>query len=203
MTSNPLTRNVQSIAVAAGGLFAVAHLVVFLAARGEIAEFAATGFYRVSCLLLLAGFIGLTFAAFALYDRQAGRGGTLGLIGLVGAVTGTVLMAGDWWFETFAVSFYAEVSPQVLDIKGAGWLAAGGLTSYATFALGWAVFGLAELRSGATSTAAGIAMIVGGLVGFGAVTPPYGFAIGAAVVWAGLASRRVGADDRSANPAIT
>jgi len=203
MTNNSLSRNVRPIAVAAGSVFAVGHLAVFLAARGGPAEFAITGFYRWSCVLLLAGFIGLIFAAFALYDRQAGRGGTLGLIGLIGAVTGTVLMAGDWWFETFAVTYYAEALPQILDVRGAGWLAGGGLVSYATFALGWAVFGFAELRSGAVSKAAGVALIVGGLLGYGAVTPPYGFAIGAAVVWAGLASRSVHADDRTTDPAST
>jgi hypothetical protein len=197
MTVNPSTRNVRSIAVAAGSVFAVAQLAVFLAARGEPADFGPTGFYRWSSVLLLAGFIGLTFAAFALYDRQAGRGGTLGVIGLIGAVTGTVLMAGDWWFETFAVSFYAEVFPQVLEVKGAGWLAVGGLTSYLTFALGWAVFGLAALRSGAVSKAAGAALIVGGLLGYGAVMPPYGFAIGPAVVWAGLSTRNVRIEDRA------
>jgi hypothetical protein len=203
MTVNPSTRQVRSIAVAAGSVFAVAQLAVFLAARGEPADFLTTGFYRWSCVLLLAGFVGLAFAAFALYDRQAGRGGVLGVVGLIGAVTGTVLMAGDWWFETFAVPYYAEIAPQILNVKGAGWLAGGGLVSYATFALGWAVFGLAALRAGGLSKAAGVAMVVGGLVGYGAVLPPYGFAIGAAVVWAGLALRNVSAGDRLPDPAMT
>jgi hypothetical protein len=202
MTINPLTRHVRSIAVAAGSVFAAAQLAVYVATRqGALAEVATTGFYRWSCVLLLAGFVGLIFAAFALHDRQAGRGGVLGLIGLVGAVTGTVLMAGDWWFETFAVTYYAETLPQILDAKGAGWLAGGGLASYAVFALGWAVFGLATLRAGVPSRAAGVALIVGGLAGYGAVLPPYGFALGAAVVWAGLASRDVRAEDRRPDPA--
>jgi hypothetical protein len=118
------------------------------------------------------------------------------VVGLIGAVTGTVLMAGDWWFEMFAVSYYADVFPQLLQVKAAGWLAVGGFTSYVTFALGWAVFGLAALRSGAVSKAAGVALIVGGLLGYAAVTPPYGFAIGAAVVWAGLSTRSVRTEDR-------
>ncbi|HET6532966.1 MAG TPA: hypothetical protein VFH03_20445, partial [Actinoplanes sp.] len=159
MPATTLTRHVRPIAVTAGSLFAAAQLAVFLARRGELAEVATTGFYRWSCVLLLAGFIGLVFAAVALYDAQAGRGGAVGTAGLIGAVTGTVLMAGDWWFETFAVPFYAEALPPVLDVKGAGWLAFGGLLSYATFALGWAVFGLAVLRSGAPSRAAGVALI--------------------------------------------
>ena len=192
----------RTIAVAAGSVFAVAQLAVFLAAgRGDRAEVTATAFYRGSCVLLLAGFIGLVFAAFALYARQGGRAGMLGAAGLAGAVTGTVLMAGDWWFETFAVPFYAEVLPQTLDVQGSGWLAAGGLTSYVTFALGWALFGLAGLRAGALSRPAGVALIVGGLVGYGAVLPPYGFALGAAVVWAGLTVRGVPADERALQPA--
>jgi len=203
MTTNPLTRHVGSVAVAAGSVFAVAHLVVFLARQGDLAEVVNSGFYRWSCVLLLAGFIGLVFAAFALHDKQAGRAGVLGMVGLVGAVTGTVLMAGDWWFETFAVPYYGEVLPQILEIRGAGWLAVGGGVSYLTFALGWAVFGLATLRAGVLSKAAGVALIVGGLIGYGAVMPPYGFAIGAAVVWAGLAARKVRADDRTQDSALT
>jgi hypothetical protein len=196
-----MTRHVRPVAVVAGSVFAVAQLVVFVAGRGELPEVATTGFYRWSCVLLLAGFIGLVFAAFAVSGAQAGRGGALGTAGLAGAVTGTVLMAGDWWFETFAVPFYAEALPPVLDVKGAGWLAFGGLLSYATFALGWALFGLAVLRCGVPSRAAGVALIIGGLAGYGAVLPPYGFAIGAAVVWAGLASSRVPAGDRRPDPA--
>jgi hypothetical protein len=200
MTVNSVTRQVRPVAVAAGSLFAVAQIAVFLAARGDTpADFATTGFYRWSCVLLLAGFVGLVFAAFALHHR----GGVLGTAGLVGAVTGTVLMAGDWWFETFAVPFYAETAPQILDVKGAGWLAAGSLVSYATFALGWAVFGLAAWRSGALPRTAALALVVGGLVGYGAVLPPYGFAIGAAVAWAGLASRSVRSADRTPDPAMT
>lgn len=198
MTVNPMTRHVRPVAITAGGVFAGAQLLVYLATRGRpTAEFAAAGFYRFACVLLLAGFVGLALAAVALHDRQAGRGGALGVAGLVGAVTGTVLMAGDWWFETFAVSFYAEVAPQVLDVEGGGWLGVGGLTGYALFALGWALFGLAALRAGVLSRAAGVAIILGGLLGYAAVLPPYGFAIGAAVAWAGLSAGRA----RVAGPA--
>jgi hypothetical protein len=204
MTVNRRTRHVRTIAVAAGSVFAVAQLAVFLAAgRGDVAEVTGTAFYRASCVLLLAGFIGLVFAAFAMYDRQGGRAGPLGAAGLAAAVTGTVLMAGDWWFETFAVPFYADAVPQILDVRGGGWLAAGGLISYVTFALGWALFGLAGMRAGAFSRAAGVAIIVGGLVGYGAVLPPYGFALGAAVVWAGLTVRGVPAEERVLHPATS
>jgi hypothetical protein len=197
MAINPFTRQVRLIAVAAGSVFAVGHLVVFVALRqGERTEAVTTGFYRWGCLLVLAGFIGLVFAAFTLYDSQAGRSGALGRAGLVGAVTGTVLMAGDWWFETFAVPFYAAELPQIMDIRGAGWLAVGGFTSYVTFALGWALFGVAAVRAGAPSRAAGIALIVGGLIGYLAVLPPYGVAIGVAVVWAGLAADGARPGDR-------
>jgi hypothetical protein len=204
MTSDIFTRHVRPIAVATGSLFAVAQLAVYLATRdGDLAQVATTGLYRWSCVLLLAGFVGLTFAAIALHARQAGRAGILGLVGLGGAVTGTVLMAGDWWFETFAVPFYAETMPQIFDVPGAGWLGAGGLTSYVVFALGWAVLGIACLRAGSVSTPAGIAMIVGGLVGYAAVAPPYGIALGAAVVWAGLATRTVRSGARHLEPVST
>ncbi len=192
----------HTVALGAGILFTAGQVAVVLAGlRGDPSAVTTTALYRWSCVLLLAGFTGLIVAAFALHGGRAGRGGLLGTIGLLGAVTGTVLMAGDWWFETFAVPFYAEVAPQVLDIRGAGWLAAGGITSYLTFALGWALFGLACLRAGAVSRPAGVAMIVGGLVGYGAVLPPYGAVLGVAVAWAGLAWRDVGAGGRVRQPA--
>ena len=187
---NPFHAYARPITIVAGSVFALAHLLVFAAtATGEMPSVATTGFYRWSCVLLLAGFVGLAFAAVALHARQEGRGGALGLIGLVGALTGTVLMAGDWWFETFAVPFYASALPQMFEIEGGGWLGYGGLTSYLTFALGWAILGYSCLRSGAVPMAAGIALLIGGLIGYGAVAPPNGFALGAAIVWAGITLR--------------
>ena len=206
MTAASATRPTTSttVVVATGILFAAAQLAVYATTIGrEATDFAATTVYRAACVLLLAGFVGLIFAAVALHARMAGRAGALGTAGLVGAVTGTVLMAGDWWYETFAVSFYAEVAPQVLDVKGAGWLAAGGLVSYVVFALGWALVGIAALRAGTFSRWAGIALIVGGIAGFGAVLPPYGFALGAAVAWAGLAARTVRTGRQVLDPAVS
>ena len=183
-------RRSTTVITAAGILFAAAQLAVYATTIGrDPTDFAAGTAYRAACVLLFAGFVGLIFAAFGLHGLMAGRAGALGTAGLIGSVTGTVLMAGDWWYETFAVSFYAGAAPQVLDIKGAGWLAAGGLTSYAVFAIGWALVGIAGLRAGTFSRWACVGLIVGGIVGYGAVLPPYGFALGAAVAWAGLAAR--------------
>ena len=188
----------RRIAIVAGTLFAVGQLAVYLATRGQsIAEFAPTGFYRASCVLLLAGFIGLVFTAFALHSRLPDQGTVTGRIGLAGAVTGTVLMAGDWWFETFAVPFYAQKLPQLLEVPGGGGLAAGGLASYVTFALGWALLGFACLRTGLVGKAVGFTLIAAGLLGYGAVAPPSGLALGVALVWAGLTLR-----NRASDPAL-
>ena len=38
-----------------------------------------------------------------------------GAIGVSAAIFGTVFMAGDWWYEAFAVPRLAEVAPEAID----------------------------------------------------------------------------------------
>ena len=51
-------------------------------------------------LALMAMFV-LLLALTGLHARQASAAGALGLIGYVAASLGTLLVAGDWWYETF------------------------------------------------------------------------------------------------------
>ena len=55
----------------------------------------------------------LIIALLVNYERQAFEAGALGVVGLGAAVLGTVFMAGDWWYEAFAVPWLADVGRRV------------------------------------------------------------------------------------------
>ena len=183
----PLARNAGVIAIVSGALFAAAQLVTFATMnRADLAGTLAGWPYRASAVTLLVGFAGLAIAAVALYERQAAAAGRLGAIGLCTALLGTFFLGGDYWFETFAVPWYAVVLPEILTIPGADWLAVGGTTSYLLFSLGWLLFAVASLRANVFPRLACIALMLGAIVGFFAALPPYGAVLGVAVLWLGV-----------------
>ena len=85
----------------------------------------------------IVAFAMLVFALVATYELQARAAGVLGVIGLGAAILGTVFMAGDWWYEAFAVPRLAEVAPQVMNTFARSRLLVGGLTSFVLFGIGW------------------------------------------------------------------
>jgi hypothetical protein len=94
-----------------------------------------------------------------LYARQAAAGGTLGLVGLLVAVLGTMLPAGAWWLEAFAVPYAVLKAPAL--VAPTGRLLAGRSVSFGVFALGWVLFGLASLRARVFPRDAAILLIIG------------------------------------------
>ena len=57
--------------------------------------------------------------------------GRLGLIAVVVAIVGTMLLGGDLWFETFAVSWIADGAPDLLEAEDPSTLLAiGAISSY-------------------------------------------------------------------------
>jgi hypothetical protein len=101
--------------------------------------------------LLLLGLVGL-------YARQAAASGTLGLV----AVLGTMLLAGVWWLEAFAVPYAALKAPALVAATPSGRLLAGRSVSFGGFALGWVLFGLASLRARVFPRDAALLLIIGG-----------------------------------------
>jgi hypothetical protein len=130
----------------------------------------------------------LVLALVAAYEREARPAGTLGVVALGAAIVGTVFMAGDWWYEAFAVPRIAEVVPEVIDTFVGGRLLMGGLLSFTLFGLGWVLFGIASLRARVFPTAISLAILVGGLlsgVPIGIVYLSGGVILGLAIVWLG------------------
>jgi hypothetical protein len=113
--------------------------------------------------------------------RQARAGGTFGLLGFGAAVLGTMCLGANMWFEAFCSPWLLEAAPTLLTAeKGVIWQI-GYLSSYATFALGWMLFGVSCLRARVYPTVACVAVVLGGAIGFFAAQPPFGVPLGLAV----------------------
>lgn len=119
------------------------------------------------------------------HARAAGR---LGVIGVTVALIGTMMLGGDLWFESFAVPWLADgpAAQQVFDTDPTVVLGLGAIASYVSFAVGWALFGVASFRARVFPRSISIALVIGGLVGFSALLAPFGIPLGLAVGALGL-----------------
>jgi hypothetical protein len=128
----------------------------------------------------------LLIALVALYELNARAAGGFGAIAFCTAATGTVALAGDMWFEGFAVPWLAQVAPATFDADRSGSLEAAWLVSVVLFALGWTLFGLASLRARSLPPALAVALAVAGALGFQAAMAPWGVPLGLAVAASGI-----------------
>ena len=100
---------------------------------------------------------------------------------------GTMLLGGDLWFETFAVSWIADGAPDLLEAEDPSTLLAiGAISSYLLFAVGWLLFGIANYRARVFPSGICIAIAIGGVIGFRALLSPTGIPLGIAVAWLGV-----------------
>jgi hypothetical protein len=188
MLESPLNRHAGKVAVIAGGLFAVIHVVQFFVAdRSDLAAMVTDPVFMVVSAAYFVAFPLLLIALVALYWRQAGQAGLFGAVAFCTALVGTVALAGDMWFDAFAVPWLVEVAPAVISADRSGsLLLMGWLVSVVVFSLGWILFGLASFRSRVFPRALSIAVAIGGLVGFKAASAPWGVALGLAVAAVGV-----------------
>lgn len=179
MTS-PLVNAAGPIALVSGLVFAAVDTSRLLAADqslDRIAMMRQTPFQVTNALYWMV-FIGLVLALVSVYFRLGGQAGGLGAAGFCFALVGTLDMAGNMWFDAFAGPWIADVAPGAVLAGGSGVLAAGGLSSYVLFALGWTVFGIAGSRSGMFPGWLGVLFVAAGLLGYNAGLPPYGIPVG-------------------------
>jgi len=146
--------------------------------------------------LAVAGMYVLLMALTAVYFGHHRDLGTLGLIGYLTASVGTVLVAGDWWFEAFAVPTIGAEAPDVLNLPPGGSLLLGAVITSGFFASGWILFGVAVLRSGTFSRPAGVLLVMGGAFGIPlALSTPYQLPLAFAVGWLGYTLMRRSGDE--------
>jgi hypothetical protein len=187
MSESPLNTQAGPIAVIAGGLYALVRVGQFAVMdRSDLAAMVENPAFQVFSIAYFMTFPLLVIALVALYWRQASQTGLFGAVAFCVAVTGTVALAGDMWFEGFATPWLIPLAPAILDAEKDGLLLAGFYVSVVLFSLGWVLFGLASLRSRLLPRTLSIAVAVGGVIGFLAAMPPWGVVLGLAVAATGV-----------------
>jgi hypothetical protein len=190
MLDSPLSRLAGPMALAAGVLIVVAQLVWLPFDPDDHVATSTDPVFQVGNVIYMLGFLALMLALIGAYGWGLHKApGRLGLIAVVIAIVGTMLLGGDLWFETFAVPWLADEAPAVLDKDAhpaSTLLAIGAVSSYLSFAVGWALFGIANYRARVFPTAICVAIVIGGLIGFRALLSPTGIPLGLAVGWLGV-----------------
>jgi hypothetical protein len=188
MSESALSRHAGPIVLVVGAYLVVTHVVLKFVVMNfsDLAVMEADPIFRVVNLAYAAAFSGLAIAAFAAYDKQAREAGMFGLVALCAAIVGTVNLGANMWFEGFAVPWLADVVPQVLTVEKTLFWQVGYYSSYLLFAIGWVLFGLASLRAGVFPRLISLAIVAGGIIGFLAAQPPYGVALGLALLSLGI-----------------
>jgi hypothetical protein len=191
MAQSPISRVGAPIALGAGALVVVTRLVIALTIPPDaqaLQAYVLTPTHAINSVVSVVAFALLAVALVAAYDREAGEAGGLGVIALGAAIIGIVFMAGDWWYEAFAVPRMAEVAPQLFDTFVGGRLQIGGVSSFVLFGIGWAMFGVASLRARVFPAALSVAILASGLlsgVPVGVVYLSGQVILGLAIVWLG------------------
>jgi hypothetical protein len=188
MSESALSRYAGPIVLIVGAYLTVTHLALefVFVSFSDLAVMVADPLFRVLNLAYAAAFSGLAIAACAAYDRQAREAGTFGLVALCAAIIGTVNLGANMWFEGFAVPWLAGEVPQILTAEKTLFWQVGYLSSYILFSIGWVLFGIASLRARVFPRFISLAIVVGGLIGFLAARPPYGVALGLALLSLGI-----------------
>ena len=135
--------------------------------------------------LALVAMYALLIALTGLYAMQATAAGRLGLVGYLVAALGTLLVAGDWWYETFVAPLIAAQAPELLKTAPSGSILIGAAATFGSFALGWVLFGIASYRAGVFPRGAAMLMVVGGIAGILALSAPFQIPLALAVGWMG------------------
>jgi hypothetical protein len=171
--------------VTAGGLILLNQLSQIILVYTVTESFwTATHAYRRG-LALIAMYV-LLLALTALYSVEANVMDNLGLIGYLIAFLGTMLVAGDWWYETFIVPKLMERSPELMHEPVSGSILVGAYTTSAAFAIGWLIFGFSSYRAAVFPRGGSILIIFGGLAGAVTLIDGSQILLGIAVGWIGL-----------------
>lgn len=122
--------------------------------------------FKVHGALLISALVLAIFALFAWRLFHGDRLGVLGRVAFWTALFGTVLVAGDIYYEIVVTPGLVEAAPAFVDADLAGWHLIAVITSYALFGGGWLLVGIATAMAGMISRAGAIVLAVGGLIGF-------------------------------------
>jgi hypothetical protein len=158
----------SGIAVALGGLLTIlvnAGLTPLLDADAPYTETAVSSVFlwrqslsALAAVLLLIGSVGL-------FLRQAGVSGRFGAIAFALAFLGSALLLGNEWCQIFFVRGLALRFPDTLreleSVKGPNLFDTGAMLALIVFSLGWIIFSVSMLLSGAYSRRGPIMVMAG------------------------------------------
>jgi hypothetical protein len=207
MALSPLSRGAGVLSLTAAVLIVLSQVMRLGVGRLLGPNWVATPAYTVIYFVALLGMGTLLLALTAIYTRESDALGRLGLIGFMTAFLGTLMVAGDWWFEAFVLPMIATAAPPVLDLPISGSVLVGAIATIGLYTMGWTLFGLAALRTRAFPRAAALLLVAGGLAGPLALSTPYQIPLAIAIGWIGLTfesgsrSRLIADDPRSSSRA--
>jgi hypothetical protein len=186
MALSPFSHRAGVLSLTAAVLIVLSQIMRLGVGRLLGADWVTTAAYTVTYSIALLGMGALLLALTAIYTREAAALGRLGLIGYVTAFLGTLMVAGDWWFEAFVVPMIATAAPAALDLPISGSVLVGAIATIGLYTMGWTLFGLAALRTRAFPRAAALLLVAGGLAGPLALSTPYQIPLAIAIGWIGL-----------------
>jgi hypothetical protein len=187
MSSSPLARLAGPLALGTGVLLLIQQLVMLpILDRTRLEATMANPLYDPTAVTYFVAFCGLLVTLVALYSAEAQQAGRFGAIAFLAALVGTMFLAGDLWFEGFAVPWLGDVAPVALHVGGSGMLMYGAFASYCLFAVGWALFGIASYRARVFPRPISIAIVIGGIIGFQAALPPFAIPLAVAIGCLGI-----------------
>lgn len=161
MTAERIMRQGAVAAVIAGVLGLAGDLYHVTQDRVET-----SALFKVHGLLLIAALISAVIALVGLQLRQSAEPTAPGGVGYWLALVGTVLVAGDIYYEVAVQPRLAEEAARFLDGDPKGWHLVVVITSFALFGAGWLLTGISLARSRLFGAAPGITLAVGGFIAF-------------------------------------
>lgn len=181
-------RQAGAAAIVAGGLIVTAQLMMLPFDPKDHIRTSQSPVFQTAGALYMGGFLALMIVLIGAHGWQARRAGRFGVVAVTVALLGTMMLGGDLWFESFAVPWLADgpAAKQVFDTDPTVVLGLGALTSYISFAVGWAMFGIASFRAAVFPRPISLGIAVSGLIGFSALLAPFGIPLGIAVAALGI-----------------
>jgi hypothetical protein len=185
MALSPISRVAGPLSLAAAILIVSSQIMRLGVGRLLGREGVASPAHTLTYALALLGMGTLQLALTAMYTRDSAAPGRLGLIGYVTAFLGTLMVAGDWWFEAFAIPTITTAAPEVLRLPPSGSMLTGAIATVGLYTVGWTLFGIAAFRARTFPRPAALLLIVGGLAGPLALSTPYQVPLAIAIGWIG------------------
>lgn len=194
MVASPFVRLTGVASVVAAALM-LTHQISQLTFAFTMSQPLAAATHSLRYGLSLMAMYALLIALGGLYARQAAAAGRLGLIGYLVAALGTLLIAGDWWYEAFVGPQIAVLAPELLKTAPSGSILIGAAFTFGSFAIGWVIFGIATYRARVFPRGAAILTVIGGVVGILALSAPFQIPLALAVGWMGISLLGAGAPE--------